>query len=117
MDKRKFPRANYKCLLRVFQSGRRETIETHTENIGAGGICVVVKNIFELFEGVELEVFLREDENPISCRGKVVWVVKQHTVDKKKEPMYDIGIEFMDISEEDRKCISGLVQNILTRST
>ena len=45
LDRRKFPRVNYPCLvvLRNNDSMEKEDLLTHTENVGMGGICVTLK--------------------------------------------------------------------------
>lgn len=117
INQRKFPRVNYKCLIRVAKSGQVEVIDTFTENVGSGGICVVLDKNFGLFEKVALEIFLGEDSSPIVCDGTIVWVVRRHATTKREQDRYDIGIEFQNIKEEDRERITGLVQDILSSQT
>ena len=117
INQRKFPRVNYKCLIRVSKSGHEEVIDTHTENIGSGGICVVLEKDFGLFEAVNLEIFLDDSSDPIVCDGTIVWVVRRHATTKKEKDRFDIGIEFQNIKEEDRERIAGLVQDILSSET
>ncbi len=113
MNKRKFPRANYRCLLRVKRENREEAIETHTENIGVGGICVIIKTEFDLFSKVSLEIILDQDKDPIFCEGKIVWVVKKRPVVDSGEYEYDIGIEFLNMSDMDNHKIDEVVEKIL----
>lgn len=113
INQRKFPRVSYKCLIRVAKAGHEEVIETFTENIGSGGICVVLEKNFGLFETVAMEIFLDEAISSIKCHGTIVWVVKRHPVSKSELERYDTGIEFRDISDVDRESITRLVQDIL----
>lgn len=113
INKRKFPRVSYKCLIRVSQQGVEESIETFTENIGSGGICVVLEKRLGLFEKVEMQIFIEEGAHPIECRGAVVWVVKSTRSGKSGADTYDTGIEFQEIKSDDRKRISTLVEDIL----
>lgn len=113
INQRKFPRVNYKCLIRVSKDGREEVIDTFTENIGAGGICVILERNFGLFEEVDLKVFLGEKEGPIACKGTIVWVVKRHPANAAEPVRYDTGIEFQDIIEKDRQRVASLVSSIL----
>lgn len=113
IDQRKFPRVSYKCLIHVTKEGREEDIETQTENIGTGGICVELDRDFGLFEVVSLEIFLKEGEDPIKCNGTTVWIVRKHPVGPSEPIMYDTGIEFRDISDEDRVRVTDLIQDIL----
>ena len=116
INNRKFPRVSYKCLIRVSRDGREEVIDTFTENVGAGGICVVLERDFGLFETVSMEIFMSDDESPIFCNGTIVWVVRQRPASPWDRTRYDTGIEFMDISEEDRGHIAQLVRDILEPS-
>ena len=113
ISRRKFPRVRYKCLIKLSRSGKEATIETYTENIGSGGICVVLNEKCKLFENVTLEIFMDGDKNPLLCEGSVVWIVKRHPMKKSEKVQYDTGIEFKNITEDDRERIEQLVQNIL----
>ena len=113
INQRKFPRVSYKCLIKVTVQGREEVLETFTENIGSGGICVVLDRDFGLFETVGLEVYIENGDSPIKCSGTIVWVVRRHPTAKGEADHYDTGIEFQDIRDEDRDRITRLVQDIL----
>jgi len=113
INRRKFPRANYKCLISIKKRLTSKTISTQTENVGAGGICVLVNEDLGLFQGVDLELFITEGDNPpIKCGGTVVWVVKKSSA-KKGEHVFDTGIEFIDIRPEDREHITEVVDTIM----
>ena len=101
----------------MFKGARKETIDTFTENVGAGGICVVLDAKFDLFEKVSLEIFLGDDGGPVSCEGSIVWVVKQHAANKWEALKYDTGIEFQNIKDEDKQRLYILIKNILITST
>ena len=116
INRRKFPRAEYKCLIAIKKRLNAKTISTQTENIGAGGICVLLKDDLGLFQGVDLELFLEESgKPPIKCGGTIVWVVKKTDSKKKDSHVFDTGIEFIDVRPEDREKISQVVENILKK--
>ncbi|MEI6863151.1 MAG: PilZ domain-containing protein [Candidatus Omnitrophota bacterium] len=113
INRRKFPRGNYKCLISIKKRLTSKIISTETENIGAGGICVMIKDDLGLFQGVDLELYIGTGDNPpVKCGGTVVWVVKKSQA-KKGEHLFDTGIEFIDIRPEDREHITGIVEEIL----
>ncbi len=112
INRRKFPRANYKCLIAIKKRLTAKTISTQTENIGAGGICVIIKEDLGLFQGVDIELFL-EENRPTKCGGTVVWVVKKTDLKQKGGILYDTGIEFIDMRPEDRDRITEIVEEIL----
>ena len=113
INRRRFPRANYKCLITIKKRLTSKTIATQTENIGAGGICVIIKEDLGLFQGVDVELNLEDSRPPIKCGGTVVWVVKKNEPRQKGTHLYDTGIEFIDIRPEDRERISEVVEEIL----
>lgn len=117
INQRKFPRVSYRCLIRVYGEHDGEIIETFTENIGPGGICVVLDKNYGLFENVGLDIFLSDAASPVKCNGTIVWVVRRSPTSKAEQEKYDTGIEFQNISEPDRERITSLVQDILESET
>ena len=115
INQRRFPRIQYKCLIRVSRGDREEIIDTFTENIGAGGICVVLDKDFGLFEPVTLEIFLEDGEDPVYCDGTIVWVVKRHPVNQTERVKYDTGIEFSEISDSSRERVAKIVEDLLKK--
>lgn len=115
MNRRKFPRANYPCLLivRKNHSDSPEAMLTHTENIGVGGVCVILKKDLRLFTPIELELDLLDTQKHIKCEGRVVWVVKRRDDLAAKPSFYDTGIEFVNLSQEDEKRIEAIVQRLI----
>src|SRR3989338_1912913 len=110
LNRRKFPRANYPCLIIIRHNhAGPEAMLTHTENIGIGGVCVVLKRGIKLFTPVELEIDLLDTTIHIKCEGKVVWSVQRRNSDEKKPSFYDTGVEFMNISMKDQQRISEVV--------
>ncbi|MFA5145852.1 MAG: PilZ domain-containing protein [Candidatus Omnitrophota bacterium] len=116
INRRRFPRASYKCLITIKKRLNAKTISTNTENIGAGGICVIIKEDLGLFQGVDLELHIDDDLEPIRCGGTVVWVVKKADPRQKGVHFYDTGLEFIDVRPEDRERISEVVEAILERN-
>ena len=116
IDRRKFPRIHYKCLLYIKKADSTKTISTYTENIGAGGICVVLNEDLGLFQGVNLEITLENGIHAnVKCSGTVVWVVKKHPIKEKGAMQYDTGIEFVDITEEAENRISVSIEKELKK--
>ena len=113
INQRKFPRVSYKCLIRIKQDEKEELIDTFTENVGSGGICVVLDKDFGLFEKVDLEIFLTDTDDAIHCAGSIVWVVRKHATSGQEAESFDTGIEFVDIKDKDIRRIETLVENIL----
>jgi Tfp pilus assembly protein PilZ len=115
VNRRKFPRANYPCLLIIRRDHiSPEAILTHTENIGVGGVGVMSKREIKLFAPVELELDLLDMQPHIKCSGKVVWAVKRRDNAEIKPSFYDLGIEFIDLPEKEKKRIDFIVNRLIS---
>lgn len=117
LNRRKFPRVSYPCLV-VIRNGqdsdeKDDVILTHTNNVGVGGVCVVLKQSIKMFSEVELELDLLDLGEHICCSGKVVWNVQRQNEAEEKPMFYDIGIEFVGLAEEDRKRLQRIVERLV----
>ena len=118
MDRRKFPRVIYPCLVKVITpEGEQPAVLTHTENIGMGGICVILKNAIKLFTPVEMEVDLLDIDEHIKSRGKVVWSVRRKSLEEVKPMFYDIGIEFTEMPKNDQDRLRANLQRLIDKGT
>jgi hypothetical protein len=109
-ERRRFPRAEFPC--KIIISSPLRLLTSHTENIGEGGIRVILEEKLDPFTVVGLELFF-ERERPIKCRGRVVWVVEKVNPIERIPLLFDTGIEFTKISECDREYIRRLVNKII----
>jgi hypothetical protein len=112
MNQRRFLRVAHKCRVRVARQGAESMIDAITENIGSGGICVEVDRELELFERVSINITLEGNTSPVNCQGTVMWVVKRHPMTPQGVFKYDIGIEFLSLSPQDKQKISDLLEHI-----
>lgn len=113
LNRRKFPRVNYPCLiiLRHNHAGP-EAMLTHTENLGIGGVCVILKKSIKLFTMVELELDLLDTGTHIKCEGKVVWSVQRKNPEEAKPSFYDTGVEFTNITIKDQQRVEEVVSRL-----
>ncbi|MDD4909068.1 MAG: PilZ domain-containing protein [Candidatus Omnitrophica bacterium] len=109
VDKREFPRVNYPCKIVVTQQ-QGAPFNTKTENIGVGGVCVILEKGFERFTEVSLEIFINNGLTPIKCEGKIMWVIKKTSARPLKSEQFDTGIEFTGLSGADKARIEGIVK-------
>ena len=118
LNRRRFPRVKYPCLVTAWyedderEAGEKEVFLTHTENLGIGGACIICHKRFKMFSSVELEIDLMDMENHVRCKGKIVWLVQRKDPDQRKPASYDLGVEFEEMQENDRKRISKIVQRL-----
>lgn len=112
LNRRKFPRVQYPCLI-VLQNGQsHDAILTHTENLGIGGVCVILKTEAKMFSDLDLELDLLDLQNNIKCRGKVVWSVQRSGQESKKPNFYDVGIEFQSLDDAEQQRVDRLVKKL-----
>ena len=113
LNRRKFPRVSYPCMITLKHADEKsEVLLTHTENLGIGGVCVVIKHSIKLFTPVELEVDLMDASNHIKCQGKIVWCIRRKTTENKKPSFYDVGVEFSDIPFADQRRLDEIVSRL-----
>jgi Tfp pilus assembly protein PilZ len=114
LNRRKFPRLNYPCQVIVrSEHEQRDSLLAHTENLGTGGICVIIKKNLKMFTPVDIELDLLDFEEHIQCQGKVVWSVRRRDDDAMKPLFYDVGIEFVDLADKDLQRIEKSVQHLV----
>ncbi|MFH1621800.1 MAG: PilZ domain-containing protein [Candidatus Omnitrophota bacterium] len=113
INRRGFPRANYACVVILRQKGSSEAFHTKTENIGCGGICVILPKEINLFGTVEVELDLEDGETKISCDGVAVWVVRRSEAGKDASVCFDTGIEFANLKEKDKGRIDKVIKRCL----
>jgi len=110
IEKRKFIRARFPCKILIYNFPEH-SISTHTENISAGGVRVIIGERIEAGSLVGIEVHLKE--NKITCQGKVVWVVDKKSPYRKGILYHDTGIEFCEISDQDRNIVNVIIEKML----
>jgi Tfp pilus assembly protein PilZ len=114
LNRRRFPRVNYPCLVVIRrEDASHDIILTHTENVGVGGICVILKQDVQMFTPVDLELDLLDLGDHIKCHGKVVWNVQRKSDANSKPAFFDIGVEFVDLADQEKKRIEEVVNRLV----
>ena len=114
LNKRQFPRINYPCLIviRNGDEGKNDIVLTHTDNVGVGGVCVALKQSVKIFSVLEIELDLLDLGDHIRCKGKVAWNIEEESGDKKNPKIFDVGIEFIDIADEDQSRLQEVIDRL-----
>jgi len=117
LNRRQFPRINFPCLVVLNQSGsdNKETILCHTENVGSGGICIILKQPVKIFSEIALELDLQDMKEHIKCRGKVVWNVRRKSHEANKPLYYDLGVEFIDLTAEHQARLKDVIARLVNK--
>ena len=141
-DRRRNARVKYPCLITVRKKSPPSfSILTHTEDIGKGGVHVIVDKKLDAMSEIELEIDLLDTLPNVFSKGTIRWVkesspqntpadakgggLSKGTVDWVKEiapadkdgPVrYNIGIKFTFIKDVDKFRIDNIVNSFLGKS-
>lgn len=108
-NKRRFPRINVNCEILV-RPEKESSLSTVTENLGVGGVCIMLQRPLVRFSACQMRLALDDQLPKIDCRGKVVWIIPTKKGAKETKHSYDIGIEFIDLSEESGSTIRRFIE-------
>ncbi|MFA5271561.1 MAG: PilZ domain-containing protein [Candidatus Omnitrophota bacterium] len=81
------------------------------KNISAAGICIVADEDLQLGTVLSLSVYLPDNDAPIYTKGRVVWK-SEFKIGYGSKSSYDIGVEFLEIDEEDKQKIFQYVSKL-----
>jgi c-di-GMP-binding flagellar brake protein YcgR len=101
-NKRKFARLHLTCEVAIQPVGTQKTLTASTEDVGMGGVSVMLSEPLERFDRCKISLELKDGEPPVQCTGRSVWVIpSQERKSAKKN--FDTGLEFLDMDEFSRK--------------
>ena len=114
LNRRKFPRVNYPCLVVIDKNNAtlEDAMLTHTENVSSGGISVILKKNFKMFSTVDIELDLLDLDHHIKCKGKVMWSVRRKQTESKRPNHYDVGLEFVDLEKKEHNRIEDIINKL-----
>ena len=112
LDQRAFPRLSARCDIAIHDRLFSQGLEAKTQNVGVGGVCVILDQALEKLSQVRLRLTLNESEKPFECDGRVVWMVRS------KEPAsgkvsFDTGIEFLNLTPQNQARVEHFIQNLI----
>lgn len=110
IDQRRFPRANYKCTVTIRQGDKATPLSAITENIGLGGICIMLEKGLDIFSPVDLQLSLEDSKEAMQVHGTIVWVVRRREM--RRKPSYDTGVEFAELSPESKARIEAILDRV-----
>ena len=107
LGKREFKRMRYPIPVR-FGGDASRFRDSLMKDLGAGGIRLLSRDFLPIDSKLKLEFFLTPASEALMAVGRVVWIQKL-----PYSYQHEIGIQFLDISEDSRKKIRQFVeQNI-----
>lgn len=110
-NKRKFPRVNLKCEITVSEdSSKGEPCHGITENVGMGGVAVILGRQLERFTRCTIRLELNPPSSVVMAKGRVVWTIPTQD-SRTRAKCFDTGIEFVDLPAEQ----SGILREFVER--
>jgi len=83
------------------------------KTISLGGMLIECLRNFEIESRIPMEIFIHDD-NPLKFVGRVA---SCRVIDKEGQKQYNIGIEFLDLTEKDREVLASFIDyNAVTNS-
>jgi len=111
-ERRKYPRLKFNVDVdyKILRENGFIATKVETKDIGAGGICIVSLEKFDVGNSLSLKFSLPGVNKPIKAIGRVAWVAEFSVGgDTPSHTAYDTGIEFTEISDDDREKINEYV--------
>jgi len=101
-ERRKYPRLNMKAAVNylAYSPTGMKGAQTHTRNIGGGGICISTVDCITRSIILELEIKIPGYGSQINTLVRVI-----HSRKRRMENDFDTGVRFTDIPDEERKYI------------
>lgn len=114
-NKRKFQRIHLTCEVVIQPQKKAKSLTATTEDIGMGGVSVMLDEALERFDRCKISLELKDGEAPIRCTGRSVWVIPSHDL-KASKKQFDTGIEFLDIDEFSRKRLQAFLMRPMKKA-
>ncbi|MBU9888512.1 MAG: PilZ domain-containing protein [Candidatus Omnitrophica bacterium] len=108
-NKRKFQRVHLTCDVVVQPQGKSKAYKAVTEDIGMGGVSVMLEDALGRFDRCTISIELKDGEPPVQCLGRSVWVIPSGQTGSTKKS-FDTGIEFLEIDDPSRKRLRSFLE-------
>jgi len=113
-ERRRFVRVKFPCEITV-KGQNRHTLSSHTENISLGGIRAILGEKLPVASEVSIDIYGLKPE-PLTCKGRIVWVFERRMTFSKRAFGFDTGIEFCGVKSEDEKVIKEFIESVLNNN-
>jgi c-di-GMP-binding flagellar brake protein YcgR len=111
-DRRRFPRLDASLGVTWYKVSETKGYESArsdvAKNISSLGLCMIVYEKLEVGEQLSLTIEL-PDKNVVLTTGRVSWIRAFQLSGRDAPVNYDVGIEFLDIKQEDRRILKQFV--------
>jgi c-di-GMP-binding flagellar brake protein YcgR len=111
-ERRQYPRVNTTMSIqyRGIRQAGDSVIGAIARDISSGGIRVLVNEFISVFTRLIVEICIPSTSESIRVVSKVAWIQK-----RPHGEQYEVGIQFMDMAEEDRSNIAEFVERSIPK--
>lgn len=95
-DRRRASRVDLQTRVEIDRVHPPTRLPANSVNLSEGGICVRLEESLELSSRVRLRLFLTSAKRPLTCEGRVAWVVQRMDLRTIPPLLYDVGLEFVE---------------------
>ncbi|MCK4810272.1 MAG: PilZ domain-containing protein [Candidatus Omnitrophica bacterium] len=98
----------YTIIIRTLQDS---IFSTYTENISREGVKIIIREKLEIDSLIDLKIYV--GKTPVVCKGRILWVkdkVSKYSEDLKVTGLFETGVGFYKIKEEDKLIIKNCEQ-------
>jgi len=111
-EQRRFIRTEFPYTI-ILTLSDDEEISTYTENISATGVKVTIRKELPPQTRLSMQIYLSQE--PILCKGKIIWTKGRQSECLEDTVVYDAGIEFFNIKEKDTFSINQCAEKSLRK--
>jgi len=111
-ERRQYPRVNTTMSIqyRGIRQASDSVMGAIARDISSGGIRVLVNEFISVFTRLVVEVYIPSTSEAVKVVSKVAWIQK-----RPHGEQYEVGMQFMDMAEEDRRNISEFVERSIPK--
>ena len=104
-EMRRSKRMDYKTTIDII-APEKETQMSATLDLSQHGACFVSRGLLATDAEIEVRIALLKKKKTISAKARVAWLAKLEHRPGEILEKYKIGLEFIDMSKEDREILS-----------
>ncbi|HOX09847.1 MAG TPA: PilZ domain-containing protein [Candidatus Omnitrophota bacterium] len=111
-ERRQFERINTAMSVqyRGIRQANGSVISAISRDISTGGVRMLVNEFISVFTRLVLDIAVPSTTKPVRVVSKVAWVRKRPYGEQ-----YEVGVEFVDMPDEDRRSIFDFVERSVLR--
>jgi len=113
-EKRKFPRLMVEANVEYQILDEKKRKRKLAKDISSGGICIIVFENLPVDTELSLKIFLSDINYVMEVKGRVAWK-SEYSLSSEGTVRYQLGIEFVDISDLDRKRLDNYIFTLLRK--